>query len=561
MDRNVLIGGAAGQGMDTVANLFNKVLQRSGYYVYTTSDYRSRVRGGHNFFQIRFSDKEISSPRRGLDVIFALNEETLERHLDRLNEGGVSFCDEGIEGFEGTKKYNLVNKAKELGNPKMISTIGLGMLLGKLKIDVKVGEEVVRETFKEGLIEGNIKALDYGYSITKTEVNPIEARESILINGNQAVGLGAAAAGCKFYAAYPMTPSSGVLGFLSSVSDELEIVVDQCEDEVAALNMALGASFAGVRAMTGSSGAGMALMSEAFSLAGIIETPVVIIDVQRPGPATGLPTDTEQADLRFLIHNGHGEFPRKVISLRSAEDAFYQTARAFNLADKYQIPVILMSDKELADTKISTAPFDFSKIEINRYLANPNDYEPGTYNRYEITDSGVSPRLIPTRANGNMVMVDSDEHDEFGRTSEDAQNRIAQVDKRHRKFEGIIADEEEPWEIGVDDFDTLVVCWGSTYGVVKESIDLLNEKGHKIKGLVFGDVFPLPLKKFKKFHSMAKNYIVVEMNRDGQFEGLIRQEALVASDHLITKYDGRPFYLEELVERLEEVLWKILNLI
>ncbi len=554
MDRNVLIGGAAGQGMDTVANLFNKVLQRSGYYVYTTSDYRSRVRGGHNFFQIRFSDREISSPRRGLDVIFALNEETLERHLDRLNEGGVSFCDEGIEGFEGTKKYNLVNKAKELGNPKMISTIGLGMLLGKLKIDVKVGEEVVRETFKEGLIEGNIKALDYGYSITKTEVNPIEARESILINGNQAVGLGAAAAGCKFYAAYPMTPSSGVLGFLSSVSDELEIVVDQCEDEVAALNMALGASFAGVRAMTGSSGAGMALMSEAFSLAGIIETPVVIIDVQRPGPATGLPTDTEQADLRFLIHNGHGEFPRKVIALRSAEDAFYQTARAFNLADKYQIPVILMSDKELADTKISTAPFDFSKIEINRYLADPNDYEPGTYNRYEITESGVSPRLIPARANGNMVMVDSDEHDEFGRTSEDAQNRIAQVDKRHRKFEGIIADEEEPWEIGVDDFDTLVVCWGSTYGVVKESIDLLNEKGHKIKGLVFGDVFPLPLKKFKKFHSMAKNYIVVEMNRDGQFEGLIRQEALVASDHLITKYDGRPFYLEELVERLEEVL-------
>ncbi|WP_276907566.1 2-oxoacid:acceptor oxidoreductase subunit alpha [Peptoniphilus duerdenii] len=554
MDRNVLIGGAAGQGMDTVANLFNKVLQRSGYFVYTTSDYRSRVRGGHNFFQIRFSDREISSPRRGLDVIFALNEETLERHLDRLNEGGVSFCDEGIEGFEGTKKYDLVKKAKELGNPKMISTIGLGMLIGKLKIDVKVGEEVVRETFKEGLIEGNIKALDYGYSITKTEVNPIEAKESILINGNQAVGLGAAAAGCKFYAAYPMTPSSGVLGFLSSVSDELEIVVDQCEDEVAALNMALGASFAGVRAMTGSSGAGMALMSEAFSLAGIIETPVVIIDVQRPGPATGLPTDTEQADLRFLIHNGHGEFPRKVIALRSAEDAFYQTARAFNLADKYQIPVILMSDKELADTKISTAPFDFSKIEINRYLADPNDYEPGTYNRYEITESGVSPRLIPTRANGNMVMVDSDEHDEFGRTSEDAQNRIAQVDKRHRKFEGIIADEEEPWEIGVDDFDTLVVCWGSTYGVVKESIDLLNEKGHKIKGLVFGDVFPLPLKKFKKFHSMAKNYIVVEMNRDGQFEGLIRQEALVASDHLITKYDGRPFYLEELVERLEEVL-------
>jgi 2-oxoglutarate ferredoxin oxidoreductase subunit alpha len=556
MDKNVLIGGAAGQGMDTVASLFNKVLQRSGYHVYTTSDYRSRVRGGHNFFQIRFSDKEISSPRKALDVIFALNEETLERHLDRLKDDGLSFCDESIKGYDQTKKYKMVDKAVELGNPKMISTIGLGMLMGRLKIDVKVGEEVVKETFKESLIEGNLKALDYGYGITKSEVAPIDTRDSILINGNEAVGLGAAAAGCKFYCAYPMTPSSGVLGFLSDVSDELEIVVDQCEDEVSALNMALGASYAGVRAMTGSSGAGMALMSEAFSLAGIIETPIVIIDVQRPGPATGLPTDTEQSDLRFLIHNGHGEFPRKIIALRSAEDAFYQTVRAFDLAEKYQIPVILMSDKELADTNVSIEPLDFEKIKIDRHLANPEDYEPGTYNRYEDTESGVSPRLIPTRANGNMVMVDSDEHNEFGRTDESAENRIKMVDKRHRKFEGIIKeDTQEPWDIGNDeDFDTLVVCWGSTYGVVKEAIDLLNEKGHKIKGLSFGDIFPLPLEKFKKYHEKAKNYIVVEMNKDGQFEGLIRQEALVKADHIINKYDGRPFYLEQLVERLEEVL-------
>lgn len=229
------------------------MLQRSGYHVYTTSDYRSRVRGGHNFFQIRFSDKEISSPRKALDVIFALNEETLERHLDRLKDDGLSFCDESIKGYDQTKKYKMVDKAVELGNPKMISTIGLGMLMGRLKIDVKVGEEVVKETFKESLIEGNLKALDYGYGITKSEVAPIDTRDSILINGNEAVGLGAAAAGCKFYCAYPMTPSSGVLGFLSDVSDELEIVVDQCEDEVSALNMALGASYAGVRAMTGSS--------------------------------------------------------------------------------------------------------------------------------------------------------------------------------------------------------------------------------------------------------------------------------------------------------------------
>lgn len=554
MDKNVLIGGAAGQGMDTVASLFSKVLQKSGYYVHTSSDYRSRVRGGHNFFQIRFSDKEIFSAKRSLDLIFALNEETLERHLPRLVEDGLSFCDEKIQGYENTKKYKLEQKAKELGNAKMITTIGLGIMMGRLQIDPKIGEEVIKDKFKESLVEGNIKALNYGYDITKSEINKIESRDSILITGNEAVGLGAAAAGCKFYCAYPMTPSSGVLGFLSDVSEELEIVVDQCEDEVSALNMALGASYAGVRAMTGSSGAGMALMSEAFSLAGIIETPIVIIDVQRPGPATGLPTDTEQADLRFLIHNGHGEFPRKIIALRNAEDALYQTVRAFDLAEKYQTPVILLSDKDLADTNVNIKAFDLEAIKIDRHLANPKDYEPGTYLRYKNTESGISPRLIPTRANKNVVMVDSDEHNEFGRTDESAENRKMMVDKRARKFELIIKDSEDAWEMGSDDFDTLLVCWGSTYGVVKEAIDLLNEKGHKIKGLSYGDVFPLPLEKFKKYHQKAKKYIVVEINKDGQFESLIRQEALVKADHIINKYDGRPFYLEELVERLEEIL-------
>jgi len=554
MEHNVLIGGAAGQGMDTVASLFSKVLQRSGYHIYSTANYRSRVRGGHNFFQIRFSDKEVTSPKRAIDVIFALNGETLETHLPRLTEDGVAFCDSSVEGFEGVKKFDLVSKAVELGNPRLITTIGLGMLMGKFGMDIKVGEDVIKETFKENLIDINLKAIDHGYSITASEVVTLESRDSIQINGNEAIGLAAAAAGCKFYCAYPMTPSSGVLGFLSDVSEELEIVVDQCEDEVAALNMALGASFAGVRAMTGSSGAGMALMSEAFSLAGIIETPIVIIDVQRPGPATGLPTDTEQSDLRFLIHNGHGEYPRKVIAVRNAEDAFYQTVRAFDIAEKYQIPVIVMSDQLIADANVNLEPFDLESIKINRYLANPEDYEPGTYNRYALTEDGVSPRLIPTRSNGNMVIVDSDEHNEFGRTDETAENRTNMVDKRHKKFEGIISESEEPWENGVDDFDTLIVCWGSTHGVVKEAVEVLNEKGHKIKALSYADVFPLPLDTFKKYHEKAKNYIVVEMNKDGQFEGLIRQEALVKADHIIKKYDGRPFFLEELVEKIEVVL-------
>lgn len=554
MDYNILIGGAAGQGMDTVASMFNKVLQRSGYHVYTTANYRSRVRGGHNFFQIRFSNKTVMAPKKELDVIFALNQETLETHLPRLKEAGISFCDSSIEGFETTKKFDLVKKAKELGNEKMITTLGLGILMGHFGIDIKSGAAVIKETFKESLIDGNIKALDFGYEITKKDVVTQDYNDTILLDGNIAAGLGAVAAGCKFYCAYPMTPSSGVLGYISAASKEMEIAVDQCEDEVAALNMALGASYAGVRAMTGSSGAGMALMSESFSLAGIIETPIVIIDVQRPGPATGLPTDTEQADLRFLIHNGHGEFPRKVIAFRNAEDAFYQTVRAFDLAEKYQIPVILLSDQHIADSNINIKPFDLESIKINRYLANPADYEPGSYNRYAITEDGISPRLLPTRANGNIVQVDSDEHNEFGRTDESAENRIKMVDKRDRKFLGIIKDSEEPWEIGVDDADTLIVCWGSTYGVVKEAVEILNHKGRKIKALSYADVFPLPLEKFKKYHEMTKKYIVVEMNKDGQLEGLIRQEALVKAEHIIKKYDGRPFFVEELVERIEEVL-------
>lgn len=554
MDYNILIGGAAGQGMDTVASMLTKVLQRSGYHVFTTSNYRSRVRGGHNFSQIRFSDKIVYSPKRELDVIFALNEETLEQHLPRLKPDGVSFADESVKGFEGTKKLELIKTAKELGNEKMITTIGLGVIMGRYGIDVEFGKQVIGETFKEALRDINYTALEHGYTHLEVEKVELDAQDTILLDGNSAIGLGAVAAGCRFYCAYPMTPSSSLLGYMASAAEELNIVVDQVEDEVAALNMALGASYAGVRAMTGSSGGGLALMQEALSMAGIIETPIVIANVQRPGPATGLPTDTEQADLRFLIHGGHGEFPRKIIAPRTVEDAFNQTVRAFDTAEKYQIPVILMSDKHLADSAMNVPPFDLESIKINRHLANPADYAPGTYNRYAFTKSGVSPRLIPGRANGNLVMVDSDEHNEYGRIDESAENRVKMVDKRHKKIEGVIEELEEPWEIGVDDFDTLIVSWGSTYGVIKEAVEKLNEKGHKIKALSFGDVFPLPLNKFKKYHEKAKKYIVVEMNRDGQFEGLIRQEALVKADHIIKKYDGRYFYLEELVEMIEEVL-------
>lgn len=551
MDVNILIGGAAGQGMDTVASMLTKVLQRSGYFVYTTSNYRSRVRGGHNFFQIRFSDHRTYSAKRDLDMIFALDHDTLVNHIDRLKDDGIAFSDSSVDDFEGVKKFDLNQTAKDIGNERVVTTLGLGIIMGYFQISYETGIEVIDYTFREDLRDVNYKALEHGYNLMKQDFSQPSKRDSMmLIDGNQAVGLGAVAAGCKFYCGYPMTPSSGVLGYMADASKELDIAVDQVEDEVAALNMALGASFTGVRAMTGSSGGGLALMQEALSLAGIIEQPIVIINVQRPGPATGLPTDTEQADLRFLIHGGHGEFQRIIISLRDHEDAFWQTTRAFNLADKYQVPVILLSDQYLADSQTAIEPFDLSQVEINRYLADPADYEPDTYKRYEITESGISPRLIPGQ--GHMVMVDSDEHNEFGRIDESQENRIAQVDKRQRKMELFKEDIIEPDEYGVDDYDTLLVGWGSTTQIIREAIDELNEEGYKIKGLGFGDIWPLPLEKFNKFYNEDINYIVIEQNHDGQLEGLIRQEALVKADAKINKYDGRPFYLEELKERIVE---------
>lgn len=558
MDFNILIGGAAGQGMDTVASMLTKVLQKSGYYTFQTQDYLSRVRGGHNFFQIRFSDEPIYASRRPIDLIFALNKETLDVHLPRLKEDGVAIADDAIEGYDKVTTYDLNDKAKEIGNEIIITAMGLGIIMGHFGLNIQAGHEIIQNIFakkSEKIRAMNTEALEYGYGLNPAEEQEVERRETIMLDGHTAFGMGAVAAGMKFYCGYPMTPSSGVLGYIEEVSEEMNIVLDQVEDEVAALNMALGASYAGVRSMTASSGGGLALMQEALSLSGILEQPIVIINVQRPGPATGLPTYTEQADLRFMIHGGHGEFPRKIIAPRDTEDAFYQTARAFNIADKYQIPVILLSDQYLADTMVNIEAFDLSSVSIERHLANPEDFEIGTYKRYAFTENNISPRLIPGRAKGNIVRVDSDEHNEEGLIDESAENRKKMVDKRNNKVAPMWEEDmEDPWEIGAEDFDTLIVCWGSTYGVVKEAVEELNEEGSKIKALSYGDVFPLAVDKFLEYYKKADRYITVENNSTGQFESLLRQEALVKADAQVLKYDGRAFYVEELKEQIREVL-------
>ncbi|MGI1690026.1 2-oxoacid:acceptor oxidoreductase subunit alpha [Thermoanaerobacter uzonensis] len=558
MDYTILIGGEAGQGIDTTANLLAKILKRHGFYVFSNSDYMSRIRGGHNFIQIRFSDIPLHSHISKNDIILALNKETIEIHRKNLSKTGVIICDKEIplNVIEGRiLALPLLEIAKELKNQKIFTTVGLGVILKYFSLDFSIGEKAIKEEFNKDIAELNLQALKRGYALIDTEISLKTAEDkNILINGNQAVALGAIAAGCKFYCGYPMTPSTGILSFMSYHSNEMGIAVEQVEDEIAALNMALGASYAGVRAMTGSSGGGFALMVEALSLAGMIEVPVVVIDVQRPAPATGFPTRTEQADLQFVIHAGHGEFTRMVIALRDVEDAFYQTARAFNIAEKYQIPVLLLSDQHLADSLKTVKSFNFDKITIERYISGEEAITDEEYKRYKITPTGLSPRILPGKIPGQIVLVDSDEHDEYGHITENADIRKSMVEKRLKKFEYLKNEIQEPWFIGKENPENLVIGWGSTYGAIKEAVENLVDEGISVGALIFGDIWPLPTQRLLELSKNAKKIIDIEQNATAQLESLIRQEALIKATHRILKYDGRPFSSDEVYEKIKEVL-------
>ncbi|WP_298837642.1 2-oxoacid:acceptor oxidoreductase subunit alpha [Clostridium sp.] len=555
---NILIGGAAGQGMETLAIILEKLLKKKGFKIFTLQDYMSRVRGGHNFFQIRFGDEEISSHCNEIDGIIALNKETIEIHVDELKDTGFIIADEALD-YKDDRLYNLPLKslAKNIGNPKVFGNVALGALLKLFNLDLSFVEGLLKEIFKDEVAVQNFVAFEAGYKevSSKYDLKANEKDQSILINGNDAIALGALAAGCTFYSAYPMTPSTTIMDYLASKMKEAEIVVEQAEDEIAAINMAIGASYAGVRAMTGTSGGGYALMVEAIGLSSMLEVPLVVAEIQRPGPTTGLPTRTEQADLKFVISGTPGELPKMVIGLRDPQDCFYQTMRAFNLADKYQIPVIILGDQFLADSLKTISPFDFKKIKIERHLSEDEYNGDKIYNRYEVTKSGVSPRITPGRIAGKTVLVDSDEHDETGHITESAEVRVIMNDKRLRKMESIKEDLLEPEYIGQEDIDTLLIGWGSLYGPIKEAIKLLNDKGkEKYGALVFGDVWPLPDSLLKQKTLKAKRVINVEQNATGQLALLIRENTGIQMDDSYLRYDGRPIASEDIVKNIKGVL-------
>ncbi len=571
MDYSIKIGGEAGQGIQTIGDTLARVFSRSGYHVFTHQDYESRIRGGHNFFQIRFSDKPISASREKIDILVALDEESIKQHQKELSEiGQIIYDSESLKSkYEGPSFLDIpfVRLAVEHGGNKiMANTVATGAVLGMLGLELDILIDIIKDTFKkkgEDVIKANINALMAGHDYAVKQCLKCNfsaaklAEPKILLSGVEAIGFGALASGCKFYAAYPMTPSTGIMNYLASKEKEYSLVVEQAEDEIAAINMALGASFAGVRAMTGTSGGGFALMVEGLSLAAMTETPIVIALGQRPGPATGFPTRTEQADLNFALYTAHGEFPRVIFAPGSPEQAFYLTNKSFDISEKYQIPCIILFDTYIADSEWTYENLDLNKIKYINYRLRAEELKNlKEYKRHAFTESGISPLAIPG-ASRHLVVTDSDEHDEDGHIVEDAETRIKMVNKRLFKKLPLIRKEiEPPLYYGKEYPDVILVGWGSTYGVLKEAVDVLSSDC-KIAMLHFSEIYPFPstgkfnyLKKLKD----AQVTICIENNATGQFARLMKTETGFSFNSLINRFDGRPFLLEDLVKRIKEII-------
>lgn len=567
MDYSIKVGGAAGGGIQTIGDSLARVFSRAGFNVFSHQDYESRVRGGHNFVQIRFSDRPVTASRERIDILVAFDQASISLHGSEVSEEGQIIYDSSAlkEQHAGPRFLDIpfVKLATERGGSKiMANTVAVGAVLGMLGMKPDVLFQITTDTFRakgSDVVNANINAAAAGHDYAAKEclrcAFSVGAQGSpkMLLNGIDAIAFGAISAGCKFYSAYPMTPSTGVMLYMAAKAKEYGIVVEQAEDEVAAINMALGASFAGVRAMTGTSGGGFALMVEGLSLAGMTETPVVIALGQRPGPATGFPTRTEQGELLFVLHAGHGEFPRTIFAPGTPEQAFYLTNKAFDMAEKYQVPAFVIFDQYLGDSMWTCDGLDLSRIKYTDYRISGEAFEQLLeYKRHAFTESGVTPMGIPGHSS-HLVVTDSDEHDEQGHIVEDAETRIKMVDKRLLRKLPLIQEEMEPPTLyGDSKPQVVIVGWGSTYGVMKEAVDVL-AKDRSIALLHFSEVYPFPsTEKFdylKMLHD-AKLAICAENNATGQFARLMRAETGFGFGARINKYDGRPFLLEGMLREI-----------
>jgi 2-oxoglutarate ferredoxin oxidoreductase subunit alpha len=565
VDYTIKVGGEAGQGIQSVGGLLTRAFATVGMEVFAHQDYMSRVRGGHNFFQIRASDQAVAAGRERVDILIALDQTSIEEHACEVVEGGVLIYDGEQKGFscEGVHCFSVPLKrlAEDAGSAVMANTVATaavwGLLGGRLEIIFRLLQKMF-EGKGEKVVSGNRNAAQSGYDYAKDKgverstFSLPDERESkkMLLRGIHAAGLGALAAGCRFVSAYPMTPSTALSEFMATRGRDLGVVFEQAEDEIAAIHMGLGASYAGVRALVPTSGGGFCLMVEGLGLAGCTETPIVIMNGQRPGPSTGLPTRTEQGDLLFAISASHGEFPRAVLAPSTVEETFYLMAHAFNIADRYQMPVIVLMDQYLADTYQTVDKPDTSKVTIDRGKLWDGA---GGYKRHLLTEDGISPRAFPGRSK-QLVVTTGDEHDEYGHLIESAEIRIRQMDKRLRKMKLIAGDIPPPRTYGDSNALTAVVGWGSTFGILNEVVEALLHEGVQLRGVHLSGLWPFPGDGFRHALAGAERVIFVENNATGQLARLARSETDIAADSLISKYDGRPFTVEWLKAELRKAV-------
>ncbi len=572
------IGGMAGAGIMVTGRTMTKAFVRGGYNVVGYPEYPSLVRGGHNVYQIRVSDEEINSPVGHNDVVVALNRDAVLFHRHTLPEGGVLIYDADsvkIEEMEvpagiqviAVPTLGIIEKKKL--DKRMRNTVMMGATFGLLDYPTDDLEDILGKEFaRKGreIVEKNIEAVHAGAEHVKKNYPGVKFEKKfgplkkeggkIVIGGNEAFGMGAIAAGFKFYSAYPMTPASNLLHYLAPREQRYELVVKQTEDEIAAVQYAMGAAYAGVRAMVGTSGGGFALMTETLGCDALSETPLVVYVAQRTGPSTGMPTWTEQADMRFILHASQGEFLRVVMAPGDMQECFFSAGEAFNLAEKYQIPVLVLTDKFNAESHFSTAKFDSSKIKIERgEIAGelpelpPNE----RFKRYAFTDSGVSPRPLPGTPNG-MHVATSYEHREDSFSSEDFHNRKAQVDKRAKKIDALIEEIPSPEVYGEADADVAVICWGSQKLPAVDALPLLKGKGVKAQVIHFKYLLPIPAERVLGIFGKAKNTVLIENNSTGQFAGLLREHTGFVPSLLALKYDGRQWFPAQIAETVEEAV-------
>lgn len=566
---SVVIGGEAGFGIMTTGAMFSRIATRSGYHVFDYIQYPSLIRGGHNAYLANIAETETQCLKSTIDYLVCLNKDTFEKHKAELRSSSYVIYDSAeFDPVGSFKKISVPFKTilQELkGQAVMKNTIGLGALLALLGTDLTIFNTILEKQFGkkgESIVSFNKQFAEKGFNHVKTLyptlIQPVlikkETEEKLVISGNEAFSLGAAIADCRVYVAYPMTPSSSVQTTLAAWQEKTGMIVRHAEDEISVINTALGSSFAGVRSAVGTSGGGFALMVESISFAGIAEIPIVIFLAQRPGPATGMPTWTEQGDLLFVVHAGHGEFQKIVLAPGDVGEMIELAGKAFNLADIYQLPVIVVSDMLLSESHTSLAKSfvdSFTKqyvVKRGKTITSPSEKP---YLRYKITDDGISERLIPG-AKGFYYQANSYEHVEDGHTTEDAKPRIDQVEKRDRKWQTYLkTDFSGPKVFGdMDKAEVILVSWGANKGAILKAQSMLKEQGKEIALLHFTHLYPLSKEKLIPLFQKDKKYLLVENNFHGQFGKLLQMETGISIEEKLLRYDGRPITPEQIIKKV-----------